>query len=236
VKRLHRGLKLLNIDESEYKLEDRILRLLKYECVSKGLKNIRLRIEVQKNRMHEYMPDISPLKWNCTLRPLETERFVLNEYGLKLTVYSKYKKPLDIFQNLKHTERHVYDKALEFARIENFDDAVVLNDNGTVADAAIYNVFIVKNGEVLTPPLTDGPVAGVLRELLLNRLVKHPVVERTITVQDLYQADEIFLTNAVKGIRWVGQLDDRFLTATVTRDVFEEFKAVVAEHFGEHLV
>jgi branched-chain amino acid aminotransferase len=236
VKRLHRGLKLLQIDESEYKLEDRILRLLKYECVSKGLKNIRLRIEVQKNRMHEYMPDISPLKWNCTLRPLDSDRFLLNDDGLKLTLFSKYKKPLDIFMNLKHTDRGLYDKALEFARLENYDEAVILNEHGTVADASIYNVFVVKDGQLSTPPLTDGPVAGVLRELLLTRLVKHPVLEKTITLQDLYSADEIFLTNAVKGIRWVSRLDDRFLASSATRMVFEEFKTVVTEHFGEHLV
>lgn len=236
VKRLHRGLKLLNIVESEYKLEDRILRLLKYECVAKGLKNIRLRIEVQKNRMHEYMPDISALKWNCTLRPLEDTRFRLNEDGLRLTVFSKHKKPLDAFKNLKQTERNIYDKALEYARLENFDDAVVLNENNKIADACIYNVFVIKDGQVYTPPLQDGPVEGVLRELLLTRLEKFPVIEKSISVEDLYAADEIFLTNAVKGIRRVDKLDEKHLNSTVTRQVFDEFQDVVSEHFGEHLV
>jgi branched-chain amino acid aminotransferase len=236
VKRLHRSLQLLNIEESEYKLEDRILRLLKYECVSKGLKNIRLRIEIQKNRMHDYMPEVSELKWNCTLRPLESERFILNEEGLKLTVFSKHKKPLDSFLNLKHTERNLYDKALEYARLENFDDAVVINENNNVADASIYNVFIVKDGQIYTPPLSDGPVAGVLRELLISNLHKHTVIEKTLKTEDLFNADEIFLTNAIKGIRWVGQLDEKLLSNIITREVFTEFKEIVAEHFGEHLV
>lgn len=237
VQRLHRSLKLIKVDsETEYKLEDRILRLLKYECVSKGLKNVRLRIEIQKNRMHEYMPDISVLKWNCTLKPLESEKFLLNEDGLALTLFSKQRKPLDMFENLKHTDRSLYDAALEYARLEDFDDAVVLNEAGNVADAAIYNVFIVKDGAIYTPPLSDGPVAGVLRELLLTRLEKHIIVEKSISPADLYSADEIFLTNAIKGIRWVGRFDDRDLASDITRAVFEEFRSVVAEHFGEHLV
>ena len=236
VKRLHRSLKLLNIDESEYKLEDRILRLLKYECVSKGLKNIRLRIEIQKNRMHDYMPEIMELKWNCTLRPLENDRFVINQEGLKLTFFTKHKKPLDAFLNLKHTERNLYDKALEYARLQNFDDALVINENNAIADASIFNVFIIKDGQVFTPPLPDGPVAGVLRELLITHLKKHPVIERTLTIEDINGADEIFLTNAVKGLRWVGQLDGKLLPYSITREIFNEFKMIVAEHFGDHLV
>lgn len=59
ISRLAAGLKSINVPINEYQLEDRILRLLKYECVDNGLKNFRLRIEVHKNRAHEYMPDIA---------------------------------------------------------------------------------------------------------------------------------------------------------------------------------
>ena len=79
-------------------------------------------------------------------------------------------------------------------------------------------------------------MAGVLRELLLSRLTDTKITEKTITVQELYQADEIFLTNVIRGIRWVKRIDERWLDNTVTKQVFVEFKALVAEHFGEHLV
>ena len=67
IRRLMNSLKVIHVNESEYKVEDRILRLLKYECIEKGLKNFRLRIEVKKNRMHEYLPEIGELKWNLSL-------------------------------------------------------------------------------------------------------------------------------------------------------------------------
>lgn len=236
VKRLFNGLKTIKVDESEYKLEDRLLRLLKYECIGNGLKNFRLRIEVQKNRAHDYMPEISALKWNCTLRPLESTQYQLNETGLNITVLPKHQKPLDAFANLKHTDRKIYDAALQYARENDFDDAIVLNTNNTVADASIFNVFIVKDGQIYTPPLSDGPVAGVFRELLLTRLPHTKIMEQTITVKDLFTADELFLTNVIKGIRWVRFLDEKKFSHTRTVELFEEFKQVVAEHFGEHLV
>lgn len=236
VKRLFNSLKVINVDESEYKVEDRLLRLLKYECIDHGLKNFRLRIEVQKNRAHEYMPEISALKWNCTLRPLENIKYTLNEIGLKITILPKHKKSIDLFSNLKHTERAIYDAAIHYARQNDFDDAVVLNENDHAADASIYNIFIVKDKKIYTPPLSDGPVAGVLRELLLSRLPDISIIEQSISIHDLYKADEIFLTNALRGIRWVEYLDEKRFSNSVTKEVFEAFKSVVFEHFGEHLV
>jgi branched-chain amino acid aminotransferase len=236
VKRLFNSLKAVNIDETEYKVEDRMLRLLKYECIEKGLKNFRLRLEVQKNRAHEYMPEISALKWNCTLRPLESVKYEWKDEGINITLFPKHKKPIDFFANLKHTDRAIYDAALKYARENDFEEAVVMNENGTIADASIYNIFIVKEGLIYTPPLSDAPVAGVLRELLLTRLTDTKITEKTITVQELYQADEIFLTNVIRGIRWVKRIDERWLDNFVTKQVFVEFKALVAEHFGQHLV
>lgn len=236
VKRLFNSLKVINVNESEYKVEDRLLRLLKYECIEHGLKNFRLRIEIQKNRAHEYMPEISALKWNCTLRPLESVKYSLNDIGLKLTILPKYKKTIDIFANLKHTDRAIYEKAINYAREHDFDDAIVLNENGTIADASIYNIFIVKDGIIYTPTLADAPVAGVLRELLLTRLTDIKIIEKSISIVDIYQADEVFLTNAIRGIRWVESVDEKLYVNTITKQVFSAFKDVVVEHFGEHLV
>ena len=220
VKRLHRSLKVINIDESEYKLEDRILRLLKYECIEKGLKNFRLRLEVQKNRAHDYMPELSQLKWNCVLRPLENPVYQLNELGLSLTFLPKHKKMLDAFSNLKHTDRSIYEKAIRYARENDFDDALVLNENNTVADASIYNVFVVKDNVIYTPPLSDGPVAGVLRELLLTRLPTIRILEKSLTIQDVYAADEVFLTNSIFNIRWVQSIGDKNYTNQVVQKIY----------------
>jgi branched-chain amino acid aminotransferase len=217
-------------------VEDRILRLLKYECIEKGLKNFRLRIEVQKNRMHDYMPEIGELKWNCILSPLESAKFFLNEDGLKLTILPKHKKPIDVFSNLKHTDRAIYNAADEYAKQHKFHDAIIMNDKNNVADASIYNIFAVKDGVIYTPPLSDGPVQGVLRELLLTRLPETKVEERSLTIHDIYNADEIFLTNAIRGMRWVGSADEKQYTNETTKKVFKEFQSLVSEQFGEHLV
>lgn len=84
--------------------------------------------------------------------------------------------------------------------------------------------------------LTRCTVPGVLRELLLTRLPTTKIIEKSISIEDIYMADEIFLTNAIRGIRWVEFMDEKMLNNTITKLIFDEFKSTVAEHFGEHLV
>jgi branched-chain amino acid aminotransferase len=77
-----------------------------------------------------------------------------------------------------------------------------------LADATIANIFIVKDGLVKTPALTEGPVEGVMRRHVLTEMRKKnmPVIESTLEIEEILQASEIFLTNAIYGIRWVKQL------------------------------
>lgn len=223
VQRLCNSLKLLNVPTNPYQIEDRIARLLKYECIEKQLKNFRLRMEIQKNRAHNYMPDIATLKWNCTLKPLEETTFVWKEDGLKLTLLPKQFKMIDAFANLKHTDRTIYDAAAAYARSNRFDDAIVLNENKVVADTSIYNIFMVKDDKIFTPPLQDAPVSGVCRAYILSKFPEYAIEEKSITVSELYQADELFVTNAVRGIQWVSSLDEKIFNHRVTKKLFESF-------------
>jgi branched-chain amino acid aminotransferase len=95
-----------------------------------------------------------------------------------------------------------------WARQRHLNDAVLLNPYGRVADATIANVFIVKDGIIKTPALTEGAVNGVMRRHLLQCLRKEnmPVEETQLEPEELLEASEVFLTNAIYGIRWVKQL------------------------------
>lgn len=236
VERLYQSLKMINIEESIFKLEDRLLRLLQYECIAHGLKNFRLRVEVQKSSIKEYAKDISGLKWNCTIKQTDDIRYRWNENGRSLTLLPKYHKQIDLFSNLKLTERSIYIKAQAYAATIGFDHALVLNENNTIADADIYNVFAIKDDRIYTPSLACAPVAGVFRKLLLEKIPQLQIIEKPISIAEIYQADELFLTNAFRGIQWVNQFDEKYFTPTKTRAVFETVSEFISTHYGEHLV
>lgn len=140
--------------------------------------------------------------------PLQPATQELNENGLVIDIYKDARKTADLFSSIKSNNYLPYVMGALWAKEHHLNDAILLNPDNRVADATIANVFIVKDGSIKTPALSEGPVNGVMRRHLLHLLRKEniPVEEGTITVDELLEASELFLTNAIHGIKWVKQL------------------------------
>lgn len=134
----------------------------------------------------------------------------LNENGLVLDIFKDARKVCDHYSHVKSNNYLAYVMAALWAKQHKLNDAILLNPYNRVADATIANVFIVIDGVVKTPSLTEGAVNGVMRKYLLKRLREEnmPVEETQLQPDDVSQASELFLTNAIYGIRWVKQLGE----------------------------
>jgi branched-chain amino acid aminotransferase len=105
------------------------------------------------------------------------------------------------------------------ARIEanraGVEEALMLNGQGRVAEGTADNVFIVRNGVLLTPPITDGALAGITREVILQLAAENGVASReaSLAPYDLYTADECFLTGTGAELIPVREVDGRPLKA-----------------------
>ncbi|HJV19029.1 MAG TPA: aminotransferase class IV [Sediminibacterium sp.] len=141
---------------------------------------------------------------SCDLNPANN---LLNENGLEIDLYRPAIKSADDFSRIKSNSYLPYVMAAIWAKEQRLNDALLLNAFGNIADATIANLFVVKNGFIKTPPLSDGPVAGAMRQYLIDRLRKlqYEVEESSVSPEDLAGASEVFLTNAIYGIRWVKQ-------------------------------
>jgi len=113
--------------------------------------------------------------------------------------------------------------ALDHARRLGFDEVVFTNTTGILCEAATANVFIVKNGQILTPSLDSGCLPGITREILLEQ---HECLETALTYLDLLAADEIFLTSSTRGpvpVTRVGEM--AFHSGPVTKELREGWLA-----------
>lgn len=137
--------------------------------------------------------------------PLDEAVQSFNENGFVIDVFPDAQKSCDKYAALKTASFLPYAMAALYAKKNRLNDCIVLNTNGRVADTSIANIFIVKNDNVITPPLSEGCIDGVMRKHLLHTMPEKGfrISERPITINDLLEADEVFLTNAVKGIKWV---------------------------------
>jgi aminodeoxychorismate lyase len=146
----------------------------------------------------------------------------LNNNGLDLGIYRAAVKSCDILSNLKHNNYLPYIMAALCAKKEKWNDALLLNSHGSICDSTIANVFIIKKEEVFTPALAEGCVAGVMREYIIAALktTAWKVNEATVTVDDLLNADEVFLTNSIYNMRWVKSIDDSSYSNTVIQKIY----------------
>jgi branched-chain amino acid aminotransferase len=128
------------------------------------------------------------------------------EAGLMLDVFPEGRKACDSYSGIKSNNYLLSTQAGMFAGERRLDDCVLLNSHGRVAETSIANIWWVREGRIYTPPLSEGCVAGVMRRWLLEALpaAGYWVGEESIDPDGLATAEEIFITNAIRGIQWVG--------------------------------
>lgn len=137
--------------------------------------------------------------------PGKSETINFNNTGLAVNIFTDARLPADIFSPIKSNNYLRYAMAALSAKEQGVDDCILTNASGRIADATIANVFIVSNGVIKTPALSEGCVSGVMRKYLLRCFQQEgiPFEETQISPEALLDASEVFLTNANYGIRWV---------------------------------
>jgi len=142
--------------------------------------------------------------------PLHQEGQVIKD-GLVVDVFPDAQKSCDPFSNLKSNNYLPYIMAGLFAKKNALDDCMVLNSFGRICDTAIANIFIINDNILYTPPLTEGCVAGTMRRWMLEifDFKKYSVIEKKLSINDVREAEEFFLTNAISHLRWVKKFRDK---------------------------
>lgn len=132
------------------------------------------------------------------------------EHGLRVTVSSIRRDPENPLVMLKTTSRADYVHARLEARRAGADDALFLTLDGFLSEATTANVFIVRGGELVTPALACAILPGTTRSWILGwaAVVGLDAIEGWLTVRDLVEADEAFLSSSVAGILPVTRLDE----------------------------
>jgi branched-chain amino acid aminotransferase len=152
----------------------------------------------------------------------------VNTQPLRLTIFEGEKKYPGLLSNLKTNNYLLNILSLQYAKEKGFDDAVVLNSRGNVCEASTSNLFMVQKGILFTPALSQGCVEGTKRRELLEVLpdLGFQVEETIITRDMIFEMEEIFLSNAIRGIRSVICIDNTYYTRELTTRIARLVKAI----------
>lgn len=167
--------------------------------------NGRVRISVFRKAGGFYLPENNEAEFTIEVRPVTDEHFSLNKNGLSIDLYTEVEKPVGRLSTLKTSNALIYVLAAIYREEKKLDDCLLINWKSRIIESIDSNIFLIKADKITTPPLAEGCVAGVMRAYVMELLNAngHSLHEESIDIEDLFSADGLILTNAVKGIRWV---------------------------------
>lgn len=167
--------------------------------------NVRFRLTIYRQGVGLYMPETHKVGYLLEAKLLETTGYELNKKGLIVDIYDEIPKPINKLSNYKTINALPFVMAAIYQKQHRLDEALLINQNGFLCESTSSNLFVVYQNQIYTPALSEGCVAGVMRNVVMQLAKQHqlPLIEAQINPQILEEAEEVFLTNAVSGVRWV---------------------------------
>lgn len=175
-------------------------------CKRNKLKdNVRFRLSVYREGDGLYTPESNKSGYVLEAGPLATGGYELNKKGLIINVYDEITKPINKLSTYKTSNSLLYVMAGLYKQQNRLDEAFILNQHGFLCESISSNVFVIYDKQIYTPALSEGCIAGVMRNVVMKvaKTNQIPVIEAQINPEVLNEADEVFITNATSGIRWV---------------------------------
>jgi branched-chain amino acid aminotransferase len=223
--RLFSGLQLLKFEIPVLLTPEKINLDILHLCKQNKSENLaRVRLTVFRGNGGLYDEAKNP-QYLIECWPLNESVNRLNENGLIIDIFPEARKSCDKFSNLKSVNYLPYTMAAIYAKENKLNDCLVLNEYERICDASIANIFWIKNEKIYTPALSEGCIAGVMRKYLLAKLqgAGFTIQELPCTIEMLENADEVFLTNAINGIRWVSRFREKEYPYSQAEHLFAGF-------------
>jgi aminodeoxychorismate lyase len=218
--RLLRGMKALKMNIPSYFNP----HYIKNE-ISKTLENqpnSRVRLAVYREDGGFYAPSNQNIDFLIESTTLPESKYLMNDLGLTIGVFKDYALRQTPYSAFKTSNSLPYVLAGIFAKENSFEDVLLLNTEGGVAEGISSNIFIVKENKLITPSLSSGCVGGIMRQIIFEIAQEQEIscVEAQIKIEDVLEADEVFYTNAMQGIRWVENFEDKTYGNDLTQNLY----------------
>ncbi|HQS50461.1 MAG: 4-amino-4-deoxychorismate lyase [Sphingobacteriales bacterium 17-39-43] len=229
IDRIQKGMKLLRFDNCSL-IDTWFLREKVEELVRRNRTGVdaRVRLTVFRDSEGLYSPVSNKFGYVLEIQKLDESQYVLNKKGLIIDVYDEIPKPVNALSNLKTCNAMIYVLAGIYKNQNALDEVLILNHHGFLCESMSSNVFVVYDRKLYTPALNEGCIAGVMRQVVM-RLAKEndiELVEAQINPDILNEADEVFLTNAGKGIQWVMGYNNKRYFNEVSRFLSEKLNLI----------
>lgn len=207
--------------------ESQIINLVKSYSLSNSY---RVRFTVYRDSDGFYLPKSRNVQFIVAASSLNTELYAIAKESYEVELYKDFYVSKQLLSTLKTNNKMLQITGSIFADENGYDNCLVLNDEKNVVEALQSNLFLKTGNSVITPPVADGCLNGIMRKQILEILKKIEdieVKEASISPFDLQKADELFLTNVISGVQPITKYRKKEYTSEFANEVVKRLNAKI---------
>ena len=207
--------------------ENQILNAAKLENLQSSA---RARITVFRKDGGFYLPTNNNINYVIAISNLEKPMYEIASYKYEVDIYKDFFIAKQLISTLKSTNKIINITGSIYAKENDLDNCILLNNDKNVAEALNGNIFMLTGNILVTPPLLDGCLNGIMRKqiLTLAKTIENiQVIEASVSPFDLQKADELFITNIITGIQPITKYRKKEFTTTFSQNLITKLNALI---------
>lgn len=207
--------------------EEQILSLAKAENLEKSS---RARVTVFRKEGGFYLPKDKNVSFLISVSTLENTIYSIEKDVYEVELYKDFIVTKHLLSTIKSSNRMINVTGSIFADENGYDNCLLINDDKNVVEALNGNLFMLMGTKLITPPISEGCLNGVMRKQVLalaKKIENLEVVEEPISPFDLQKADELFVTNVIKGIQPITKYRKKEYETKVSKDLLLRLNAQI---------
>ena len=208
-------------------LEEQVLSLVEKNKIEQSA---RARITVYRNNGGLYLPTNNTVSFLIQTSAIENPVYSISEKEYEVDLYKDFYIPKQLLSTLKTTNKMIHVTGSIYAKENDLDNCILLNDSKNVVEALQGNLFMRMGNTLITPPISEGCLNGIMRKQILSLAKKETnleVVEQVISPFDLQKADELFITNVIKGIQPITQYSKKSFVSKVSVQLLQQLNDMI---------
>ena len=210
--------------------EEQILNLLKEKNISASA---RARITVFRKDGGLYLPKSNEVSFLIHAVALESTLYALNTAEYEVDLYKDFYVTKQLLSSIKTTNKMINVTGSIFAHENGLANCILLNDAKNVVEALQGNLFMLVGKKLITPPVSEGCLNGIMRKQILalaKKVEGIEITEEIISPFDLQKADELFLTNVITGIQPITKYRKKEFTSNLAYLLVQKLNESISEN------
>ncbi|HKL71827.1 MAG TPA: aminotransferase class IV [Marinilabiliaceae bacterium] len=223
--RMAQGMAALRFFRGGFPLKEELkAQVLDLLVKNRVFNDARVRISLFRKGEGLYTPDNLSCSWLIEVKPMEVKGYQWFKEGVHMGLYTDFPRHFSPASPFKTLSIQANILAGIYAQEHRLQDAFVINGKGRFIESVSSNIFWIKEDILFTPAVSSGCVDGIMRKEII-RLAKAEEISvmenQGATKEELFGADELFLTNVISGIRWVAALQNQRFYSRVAKVLYE---------------